>query len=131
MNNKQMPSDRSFGGVFIAVFLIIAMYPVPGGGEPNLWAFVIAGGLGVLVVTAPRILHPLNVVWYRFGLVLHGIVSPLVLGFIFFVTIMPIGLLLRAFGKDLLRLRWDPSADTYWIPRDPPGPSAESMRNQF
>jgi hypothetical protein len=79
----------------------------------------------------PRILGPLNRLWLKFGLLLYKVMNPLVLGLLFFVTIMPIGLFMRAMGKDFLRLRRDPDAKSYWIDRTPPGPPPQSMKNQF
>ena len=74
---------------------------------------------------------PLNKAWTKLGLVLFKVVNPVVLGMIFVVTIVPIGLIMRALGKDPLRLKFDPSATSYWIERDPPGPAPETMGQQF
>ena len=128
----EVGSDRSFAWVFTVFFLLVGFYPtVFGGGGPRLWALTVAGvffGLGLVV---PRVLHPLNVLWMKFGALLNMIVSPLVLGLLFFVTVTPMGLLLRLTGKDLLNLKLDKSSRSYWIDRDPPGPPPETMKNQF
>ena len=105
--------------------------PLISGGHPRIWSLGVSGAFLVVALVIPKILHPLNVVWMKFGALLNSIVSPLVLGMLFFVTITPLGVLMRAFGKDLLRLKFDKSADSYWIKRDPPGPPPESMSNQF
>lgn len=76
-------------------------------------------------------LAPLNRLWFRFGLLLQRIAHPVVLAIIYFAVVTPTGLVLRALGKDPLRLRRDPDAATYWIRRDPPGPEPESMTRQF
>ena len=76
-------------------------------------------------------LGPLNRLWLKFGLLLYKVMNPLILGLLFFVTIMPIGLVMRAFGKDFLRLKLDRNAKSYWIDRSPPGPPPQSMKNQF
>ena len=73
----------------------------------------------------------LNQWWTKFGALLHQIVSPIALGILFFLVITPIALLMRILGKDSLRMRLDPEAKTYWIKRDPPGPDADSLKNQF
>jgi hypothetical protein len=73
----------------------------------------------------------LNRLWLKFGLLLYKVMNPLVLGLLFFVTITPIGLVMRAFGKDFLRMKMDRSAKSYWIDRAPPGPPPQSMKNQF
>ncbi len=85
----------------------------------------------ILAYTFPRILNPLNRLWLKFGLLLYKVVNPIVLGLLFFVTIAPIGLVMRMFGKDFLRLKLDRDAKSYWIERAPPGPPPQSMKNQF
>ena len=80
---------------------------------------------------APKLLAPFNRLWARFGLLLHRITSPLVLGIMFFAVITPMGWIMRALGKDLLRLKIDPAATSYWIARTPPGPTPESLKDQF
>ena len=79
----------------------------------------------------PAWLAPLNRVWFKFGLLLQRVVNPLVMAVIYFAVVTPTGLIMRALGKDPLHLRYDPDARSYWIPRDPPGPERESMKNQF
>jgi hypothetical protein len=124
-------SDRSFGLVFAVVFLAIAFVPWIFGGNFRIWSLGVAALFAVVALAAPRVLAPLNKLWLKFGLLLHRIVSPIVLGFMFFVVITPIGLLMRALGKDPLRLRFDSGASTYWIPREPPGPPPDSFTDQF
>jgi hypothetical protein len=124
-------SDRSFGIVFAAVFLIVAVVPWFFGGIFRAWALVVAAGFLVAALAFPSTLAPLNRLWTRFGLLLHRIVSPIVLGIMFFLVVTPIGLLMRLFGKDPLRLERDASAGSYWIPREPPGPPPESLKDQF
>ncbi|MBT3401824.1 MAG: hypothetical protein HN420_17765, partial [Rhodospirillaceae bacterium] len=79
----------------------------------------------------PGLLAPLNRLWTRFGLLLHRIVNPIVMGFLFYLTVTPMALIMRALGKDLLRLKRDPEAKSYWIERTPPGPAPDTMSNQF
>lgn len=124
-------SDRSFGLVFAVVFLVIALVPWAFGGKFRVWSLGVAAAFGVVAFAAPGILAPLNRLWLRFGQLLHRIVSPLVLGIMFFLVITPIGLLMRALGKDPLRRRFDRGAPTYWIPREPPGPAPDSFSDQF
>jgi len=82
-------------------------------------------------LTIPKVLAPLNKLWMKFGLLLHSIVNPLVMGLLFFLTITPIALFFRASGKDQLRLKLDPAARSYWIVREPPGPDPKTMPNVY
>ena len=124
-------SDRGFGLVFSAVFAAIGLWPWLDGRPVRGWSLVVAGALlGVALVRAAW-LAPFHEVWFRFGLLLHRITSPIVLALIYYATVTPTGLVMRALGKDPLRLRFDPNAESYWIRRDPPGPEPESMKHQF
>lgn len=125
-------SDRSFGLVFAVVFTVIALWPWVFHGAPlRLWAFAVAAAFLIAAFFAPRVLAPLNRLWFRFGELLHKITNPVLMGVVYAAAILPAGLVLKLAGKDLLRLRLDPAAPTYWITRDPPGPEPGSMRNQF
>jgi hypothetical protein len=124
--------NRSFGFVICSAFLLIGLAPllhVPH--RPRWWAIVIAALFAALALLRPDLLRPLNILWLRFGLLLHKIVSPVILALLFYTTVMPVGLLMRAFGKDPLHLHKNATAETYWVLREPPGPSPESMTQQF
>jgi len=95
------------------------------------WTAMLAAIFVTVALVRPGVLTPLNVAWMKFGLMLHRVVNPLVMGLLFFGTVLPTGLILRAMGKDLLRLKPEASSDSYWIVREPPGPSPESMKDQF
>lgn len=127
----KLGSDRTFGFVFSAVFAIVALWPLIGGGGPRIWALVVAASFLALSLIRPRLLHPLNLVWFRFGMLLHRVVSPLVLGLMFFVSVTPIALIMRLLGKDPLRLKFDPDTESYWLDRVPAGPAPDSLKNQF
>ena len=124
-------TDRTFGLVFTVVFAIIAIYPLLADGALRIWSLVTAGMFLLLALASPSVLAPANRLWMKFGELLHRIVSPIALGIVFYVAVLPTGLLLRLFGKDPLRLRLDPTAESYWIKREPPGPAADSLNNQF
>ena len=130
-NELQPGSDRTFGIVFAVVFGLVSSYLLISGKHYHLSI----GGLSVaFLATAlimPRLLRPLNRLWFKIGLLLHKIISPLVMGLIFFSTVVPTGLLMRLFGKRPLALKFDPSVKSYWIERGPAEPSPESMKNQF
>jgi len=127
----QGSSDRSFGLVFAAAFAAIGLLPLIGGGVIRVWALVVGAIFLLAALVFPAVLRPLNRLWLRFGLLLHKIVSPVVLGIMFFLVITPIGLFLRARGKDPLRLKPNPRSSSYWIERVPPGPAPESIKDQF
>lgn len=127
----QLGSDRSFGLVFTVFFAVVGAWPLLDGAEPRLWALGAAAAFLVLALALPRVLHPLNLLWFKFGLLLHKVMTPLIMGLLFFVTVTPVGLLMRATGKDPMRLKRDPSARSYWILRQPAGPAPDSMKNQF
>ena len=125
------PSDRKFGLTIGAVLGIIGVVRLIF--HHSHWAWWLGAGLAFILfgLLWPAALHPLNRAWMLLGLVLYKIVNPIVMALLFFTTITPVGALMRLCGKDPLRLRRDPAAASYWIARDPPGPAAESMRNQF
>ena len=125
-------SDRSFGLVFTVVFLLIGVWPwLFGETGVRIWAMTVCGALLVVSIVLPRILAPANRAWARFGLLLHKVVNPLVMGLIFYLTVTPTGLIMRGLGKNPLKLKREPEADSYWILRDPPGPQPKSMIDQF
>ena len=127
----KMGSERSFGAVFAAVFLIVALFPLVGGGDIRIWALAVAGAFAIAALAAPNVLRPLNRLWFRLGLVLNKIVSPIVMGIIFFLTVTPIGLVRRALNSDPLKQKIDPDAETYWIAVDPEHVVRSSMKKQF
>ena len=125
------PPERSFGLLFAGVFTVVGLLPLWGSGSPRLWALAVAAGFAALALALPRVLAPVTRAWLAFGDLLHRLVSPVALGVIYFGTVVPTGLLMRLFGKDPLRLRFDPKARSYWIRREPPGPAPESLEKQF
>ena len=127
----QGSSDRGFGIVFTVVFAIIAAWPLLSAEPPRNWALAIAAAFLVATVVRPSVLAPLNRVWTRFGLLLHKVTNPLIMGIVFFIAVTPVALIMRARGKDPLNRKIDPTARSYWIERAPPGPAPETMSNQF
>ena len=124
-------SDRSFALVCTVFFLLVGLGPAWRGRPIRLWAIGLAAGFLAVAVSRPRLVHPLNRLWTRLGLVLGRLVSPIVTGAMFYLVFGTAGLLLRFFGWDPLRLRWDPGVRSYWIERRPPGPPPGGMANQF
>ncbi len=126
-NEIKISSNRSFGIVFFIVFLIIALYPLSKNGEIRIWFVIVSLIFLLLGLFNSKILTPLNKLWFKFGVILGKIISPLVMGIIFFLVVTPIGLVMRLFGKDLLNLRYNLNK-SYWIEKD--GPKSK-MKNQF
>jgi predicted membrane metal-binding protein len=124
-------SNRSFGIVFAVVFAVIGLLPLIHGDSPRVWSLAISAAFGITAFLFPGVLTPLNKLWMRLGLLLHKVISPVVLGFLFFVVITPMGVVMRMFGKDPLRLRKNRDGRSYWVERTPPGPPQESFVDQF
>ena len=124
-------SDRSFGLVIAVFFLIVSFWPLVHAEPVRWWALGPAAVFAILALLWTAALAPLNKLWTKLGLLLYRIVSPIVLGLLFYLTVTPIALLMRLLGKDPLRLRRDPDGASYWVIRTPPGPTPESMKNQF
>jgi Saxitoxin biosynthesis operon protein SxtJ len=122
-------SDRSFGVVFAGVFALIACWPLWSAQSPRWWALGLAAAFALFAVIRPGILHPLNRAWLALGRLLHLVVSPLVMGVIFFLCVTPIGWIMRRRGKDVLSLARRSDLSSYWITRD--RAEAQSMKNQF
>ena len=124
----KMGSERGFGLVFFCFFLIVAAFPLLSGESPRLWALAVALIFIALALVRPAVLAPLNKLWFRFGLLLGKIVSPIVMSLVFFLTVLPTGIIMRLLGRDLLNRKIDRSAPSYWVEREDP---VGSMRNQF
>ncbi len=127
----KVSSDRAFGIVFTVLFAVIGLWPLIHGGEVRIWSLVLAAVILAVALIRPSLLAPFNRAWMKFGLLLHKITNPVIMGLIFFLTVTPTALIMRAMGKDPLRRKFDPSATSYWIDRDPPGPEPETMKQQF
>ena len=120
-------SNRSFGLVFFVVFLLISIYPFLKDGNIRLWSLIISFIFLVLGLLNSNLLSPLNKLWFRFGLLLGKIISPIIMGIIFFLVVTPIAIIMRLFKKDILNLEFKEN-NTYWI--DKTGPKSK-MKNQF
>jgi len=123
-------SDRSFGLVIASLLAIIAGVRIWLGYGWQWW-FISSVCLFVILITKPGLLRPLNIIWFKFGLILHRCVNPIILGLMFYGVIFPIAMVMRIFGKRPLNLKFDSDAPSYWIIRNPPGPPSDSMKNQF
>ena len=127
MKNIKTSSNKRVGIVFFIVFIIISLYPLVNQEDIRIWSLVIAFIFFILALLNSKILTPLNKIWTRFGLFLGNLISPIVMGIIFFFVVTPIGLLMRLFGKDVLNLKNNKSS-TYWIKK---ADQKSSMEKQF
>ena len=131
-HNVKIGSDRSFGLVFAGIFTALATYIYfVNNSQSARYVFVVGLIFFILALLVPNLLKPLNFVWFKFGQLLHKIISPVIMGLVFYLAVTPTALIMRATRKDLLRLKRQPDANSYWIERDPPGPAPDSMKKQF
>ena len=127
MDDIKISSNRSFGIVFFVVFFLIALYPLIHNEEIRIWSLIISLIFLILGLINSRILTPLNKIWFKFGILLGKIVSPIIMGIIFFLVVTPIGFIMRILGKDVLNLKFNENK-SYWIEKT--GPKSK-MKNQF
>ena len=124
---KTKSSNKSFGIVFFIVFLLIAFWPLLKGNEIRVWSVIISFTFLILGILNSKVLTPLNFIWIKFGDLLGKIIAPMVMGFIFFFVVTPIGILLRILGKDILGLKFS-NTGSYWIKREK---NIQTMKRQY
>ena len=128
-NSKiKISSNRNFGLVFFLVFLIVALWPLKHEGDVRLWSFSLSIIFFILGILNSKLLTPLNKLWFKFGIFLGSIVSPVVMGLVYFLVVAPVGIFMRLLGKDLLKKNKIKNASTYWIKRDK---QQGTMKKQF
>ena len=126
-NKIKLGSNRSFGIVFFIVFLIIAIYPLLNDNSIRLWSLIIGIIFLILGIINSKVLTPFNILWMKFGLLLGKIVSPIVMGFVFFGVVTPISIIMKLLRKDLLNLKRN-KKETYWLKKEE---NKSNMKNQF
>ena len=124
----KVSSNRSFGFLFFVVFFVISLWPLKSQGDLRLWTLILSLVFLVLGVLNSKLLTPLNKLWFKFGILLGSIISPIVMGAVFFIIVTPMGLIMRFLGKDLLRINKNRTISTYWINRDK---QKNTMKKQF
>ena len=124
----KISSNRSFGLLFFVVFLIVSLWPLTHEGSIRIWSVIVSAVFLILGLINSRLLTPLNVLWFKLGMTLGAIISPIVMGIIFFLVVTPTGFILRIMGKDLLNKKYDKEKETYWIKRNAP---TGTMKRQF
>ena len=127
MDEIKISSNRSFGIVFFVIFLIVALYPLLNNEDLRIWSLLISAIFLVLGLLNSKLLSPLNKFWFKFGLFLGKVFSPVIMGIIFFLVVTPIGFIMRIIGKDLLNLKFNKDK-SYWIEKTEP---KSKMKNQF
>jgi hypothetical protein len=127
MDDIKIGSNKSFGIVFFVVFLLISLYPLLNNESIRIWSLVISIIFLILGLLNSRILTPLNLIWMKFGILLGKIISPIIMGIIFFLVVTPTGILMRILKKDLLNLKFNIDK-TYWIDKSEP---KSKMKDQF
>ena len=127
-NLPNLPSNRNFGIVFFVVFLIISFYPLTYDGDITRWSLVISIIFLILGLINSKFLTPFNRLWFKLGILLGKIISPIIMALIFFAVVSPIGLIMRLLRKDLLNLKYHKKSKSYWIEKK--GPKSK-MKNQF
>tara|TARA_Y100000817_G_C16657152_1_gene455500 strand:+ start:354 stop:740 length:387 start_codon:yes stop_codon:yes gene_type:complete len=125
--NIKLPTNKNFGIVFSIVFLIIALFPLINNESLRIWSLIISAVFLFLGLINSKILTPLNNIWFKFGLILGRIVSPVIMGVVFFLVVTPTAFIMRLVGKDLLNLKFN-KHKSYWIEKN--GPKS-NMKNQF
>jgi len=135
----KMGSERGFGLVFAAVFGLIGFSPaIRFGWSPSFdasllrpWSLAIAVLFLAVTLVYPTALRPLNRLWFRFGMLLSRVGTPIVMGLLFALAVVPTAVVMRLRGRDLMNLRLDRQAKSYWLVRKPPGPAPETMKKQY
>tara|TARA_B100000902_G_C26642507_1_gene589808 strand:- start:92 stop:466 length:375 start_codon:yes stop_codon:yes gene_type:complete len=120
-------SERSFGIVFFIVFILIGLWPILNNQEIRVWSVIISLFFLILGIFNSPILKPLNIIWYKFGVLLGMLIAPIFIGVVYFLVVTPTGIIMRLLGKDLINLKKN-NNKSYWIKKTD---SKTIMKNQF
>ena len=126
-SNIKIGTNKSFGIIFFIFFLLISLWPLLNNEKIRVWSLIISFIFIILALVKPYVLTPLNRIWAKFGVILGGVISPIVMGIVFFVIVTPTGFLMRVFSKDFLNLKKN-NNKTYWIESNS---QKSKMKNQF
>ena len=127
-SKTKMSSNRNFGIVFFFVFLIISLWPVANDNALRIWSIFLAITFLILGLMNSKLLTPLNILWYKFGMFLGSIVAPIIMGIIFYLVVTPTGFIMKIRNKDLLNMKFDNKKKSYWINR---AKTKTTMKQQF
>jgi predicted membrane metal-binding protein len=127
--NIKMPTNKNFGLVFFVVFFLIFIEPIIRNDELRYWSLIVSIIFLILGLINSKILSPLNKIWFQFGLLIGKLVSPIIMGLVFFLVVTPTSLLLRLFGKDILKIKKKKKSEkSYWLEKSG---KTTTMKNQF
>ena len=121
-------SNKGFGLTFFVVFLIVGAWPILNNEEFRIWSIILSFVFLVLGLINSKLLSPLNILWFKFGIMLGAIIAPIVMGIVFFVVVTPTGIIMKLLGKDLLGIKYNKSKKSYWVVEKKIN---NSMKNQF
>ena len=124
----KISSNRNFGLVFFVVFLIVALWPLKHDEDIRLWSLVLSIIFFILGIFNSKLLTPLNKLWFKFGILLGSIVSPIIMGIVYFLVVTPTGIIMRLLGKNLLHIKKIKGESTYWKKREK---QHSTMKRQF
>ena len=127
-SKTEMSSNRNFGIVFFFVFLIISLWPVANDNALRIWSIFLAITFLILGLMNSKLLTPLNILWFKFGMFLGSIVAPIIMGIIFYLVVTPTGFIMKIMNKDLLNMKFDNKKKSYWINR---AKTKTTMKQQF
>ena len=127
MEIKNTVTNRNFGLTFFIVFLIVSIWPLLYNEQIRIWSLIVGFIFLILGLVNSKILTPLNKIWFKFGIILGKLVSPVIMGIVFFFVVTPISIIMKIFGKDLLNLKYN-NQKSYWLEKS--GPKSK-MKNQF
>jgi hypothetical protein len=127
INNKDKDKDNiTFGILFFILFLIIGLYPLISSEPVRIWSIILSLVILTITIIKPNLFTFLNKLWIQLGILLGKIISPTVMGLVFFLVVTPIGIFVRILKKDVMSLKKEGSS--YWIDRKD---KLQSMKQQF
>ena len=127
MKKKSINSNKSFGILFFVVFFLYGIWPILSSNEIRIWSLSMGIIFLILGLLNSKLLTPFHNLWIKLGTLLGRIVSPIVMFLVYFVFITPLAVIIRLFGKDLLRKKFNKSP-SYWIKREK---NIGTMKKQF
>jgi hypothetical protein len=126
LNKISKKNNITFGILFFILFIIIGLYPLKSGGVIRIWSIILSSVFLIITFIKPNLFTFLNKLWIKFGILLGKIISPIIMGFVFFFVVTPTGILVKILKKDVMGLKR--GASSYWVTRKD---KVQSMKKQF